>query len=285
MGERIGYQGIPGAYSEEALIAFRPAAEPVPLRTLPDVFAALAAGEIDLAFVPVENSHAGNVAEAYDLMLDNPVTVQAEWIHPVRHFLLGVPGGTLAAVERVFSHPQALSQTAVFLREEGLAAEPFYDTAGAAQMVAERGDEHYAAVAGRLAGERYGLTVLAAGIHTAADNATRFFLLAPGEWTWNDIVREEAPGKTSLMFAVPHRPGSLVRALSIFARDRVNLARLESRPSRQRPWEYLFFADVEGYADERRLRSALQELTRLNPFVRVLGSYPAATQPTGDGTS
>lgn len=273
---RVGYQGVPGAYSEEALLSFLPDARAASYRTLPDLFIGLDEGAINRAFVPVENSHAGSVAETYDLMLEHPVAVIGEWIHPVRHYLLGMEGVQPHEIERVYSHPQALAQTATFLRQARLESEPYYDTAGAAQMVAERKDRRYAAVASRLAGERYGLTVLAEGIQTASDNATRFFLLASGEWNPERAVRGDGRGKTSLAFAVEHRPGTLVRALSSFARQQVNLLKLESRPSRRTPWEYLFFTDVEGYADEERVRAALRELNRLNPMVRVLGSYPAA---------
>jgi prephenate dehydratase len=274
---RVGYQGVPGAYSEEALVAFRPTAQPVSYRTLRELFDALAEGAVAQAFVPIENSHAGSVVEAYDLMVEYDVTIQAELIHPVNHSLLGVPGTKPSEIERVFSHPQALAQTAAFLEEARLTVEPYYDTAGAAQMVAERQDRRYAAVASRLAGERYGLAVLAEGIQTAVDNATRFFLLTAGAWTPDREVASDAPGKTTLIFSVEHHPGALVRALNSFARQHVNLARLESRPSRQRTWEYLFFTDVEGYAHEPPLYSALRELRRLNPFVRVLGSYPSAS--------
>jgi prephenate dehydratase len=271
---RIAYQGVPGAYSEEALAAFRPDADRISGRTLQDVFTMLDAGEVDYAFVPVENSHAGSVVEAYDLMLDFPVHVQGEWIQPVNHYLLGVEGATPGGVERVFSHPQALAQTAAFLRQASLQVEPYYDTAGAAQMVAERRDPRFAAVAGRLAGERYGLVVLAEGIQTQADNATRFFLLARGGWSAESTVQSDLPGKTAIVFAVEHNPGALVRGLTVFSRERVNLARLESRPSRQRPWEYMFFADLEGYETEPSIHRALRELRRLEPFVRVLGSFP-----------
>src|SRR5947209_4591343 len=270
----IGYQGVPGAYSEEALISFLPGVQTAPLRTLTDIFAALENGQIDLAFIPVENSHAGSVAEAYDLMLEYPVTVQAEYVHRVHHLLLGIAGSTPTEVERVYSHPQALAQTERFLRQAHLQTEPFYDTAGAAQMVAERNDPRCAAVASGLAARRYGLAVLADGIQTSEDNATRFFLLAPGSWSSERTVTSDRPGKTSLVFGTEHKPGALVRALSCFSRERVNLSRLESRPSRQRPWEYLFFSDVDGYASEASVQRALRELKRLNPFVRVLGSYP-----------
>lgn len=275
----VGYQGAPGAYSEEALLAFRPDARPASYRTLPELFAALSEGAINKAFVPIENSHAGSVVEAYDLMVEHEVTIEAEAIHPVHHSLLGVPGATPSEIERVFSHPQALAQTAAFLQEARLTTEPYYDTAGAAQMVAERQDPRFAAVASRLAGERYGLAVLAEGIQTSVDNATRFFLIRSGLWE-PDPERTSNGGKTTLAFSVEHRPGTLVRALTSFSRQHVNLARLESRPSRQRPWEYLFFTDVDGYAEEAPVRAALRELTRLNPFVRVLGSYPSAS-PSG----
>jgi prephenate dehydratase len=283
----VGYQGVPGAYSEEALRSFISDARATPRRTLADVFAALAAGEIDLAFVPVENSHAGSVAEAYDLMLDHPVTVLAEHVHQVHHLLLGIEGTEPSEIECVYSHPQALAQTDVFLRQARLQTEPYYDTAGAAQMVAERQDRRFAAVASRLAGEHYGLAVLAEGIQTAADNATRFFLLCAGaREAWDMALPEPdgvlGPGKTSLVFGTEHKPGALVRALSCFARERVNLCRLESRPSRRRPWEYLFFTDVDGYAHQPELTRALRELNRLNPFVRILGTYPAA--PTQEET-
>jgi prephenate dehydratase len=275
---KVGYQGVLGAYSEEALITNFPETEPVSCRTLVDGFAALSAGEVEAIFIPVENSHAGTVVEAYDLMLEQPVTVRAERIHLIRHCLLGLPGAELRAIERVYSHPQALSQAAAFLRQHNLPAEPFYDTAGAAQMVAERGDRRYAAVASHLAGERYGLSILAEDIQTASDNATRFFLLEPGSWTPDRTVFDGTTGKTALVFSTEHKPGALVRALSCFSREQVNLARLESRPSRQKPWEYLFFTDVEGYAHEPRLNRALRELKRLNPYVQVLGSVPAAHQ-------
>lgn len=284
----VGYQGVPGAYSEEALAALLPDAHPTALRTLSDVFAALSAGEIDRAFVPVENSHAGSVAEAYDLMVEYPVTILAEYVHQVNHLLLGIDGSDTATVERVFSHPQALAQSDRFLRQANLASEPYYDTAGAAQMVAERRDPRLAAVAGRLAGERYGLAVLAEGIQTSSDNATRFFLLAPGTWTPSRTMTAPRPGKTSLVFGTEHKPGALVRALSCFSRERVNLSRLESRPSHQRPWEYLFFTDIDGYANEPDVDRALRELQRLNPFARILGSYPGGlldTETNPDGAS
>jgi prephenate dehydratase len=278
---RVGYQGVPGAYSEEALLSFQPDANPVPYRTLPDLFTALSQGEIQRAFVPIENSHAGSVAEAYDLLLEYEVRVQSEWVHPINHCLLGVEGAKPSDLQRVFSHPQALAQTDKFLRQAQLETEAYYDTAGAAQMVAERRDPAYAAVAGRLAGERYGLIVLAEGIQTSADNATRFFLVAPGAWQLGEDRSLAGQGRTTLAFSVEHRPGALVRALSCFSRRQVNLNRIESRPSRRRPWEYLFFADLEGYAHQPQVSASLRELERLNPMVRILGSYPAAERDDG----
>lgn len=275
LGPRIGFQGVPGAYSEEALLAFMPEAQAVPYRTLADLFAALSSGEIAHAFVPVENSHAGSVVEAYDLMLAHAVTVSAEWTHPVRHLLLGAPGATLESVVRVYSHPQALAQTSAFLQSHGLSQEPYYDTAGAAKMVAEEADSTQAAVAGQQAARRYGLEVLACGIETSADNATRFFLLAAGGWSAGRTTHGAA-GKTSLVFGVEHQPGTLARALQCFSEAGVNLSRLESRPSRQRPWEYLFFADLQGSEDEPPVREALERLRQVTTQIRILGSYPGA---------
>ena len=271
----VAYQGVPGAYSEEALIGAFAGARPVSCRVLGDVFAAIDNGDVEYGFIPVENSHAGTVAEAYDLILEHPVSVLAERIHPVRHYLLGVPGAKVADVQRVFSHPQALAQAMTYIRNAGMETEPYYDTAGAAKMVAERGDPYCAAVASCLAAQRYGLDVLAENIQTASTNATRFFLLGRGRWKREQRAEEQGPGKTSLVFFTEHRPGALVEALNCFARQGVNLAYLESRPSRQKSWEYGFFADIQGYEHEPPVHTSVEELSRLLPFVQVLGSYSA----------
>src|SRR5579872_7109247 len=243
----VGYQGAPGAHSEEALRSFLSPVHPVPHRTLNDLFQALSDGEVEFALVPIENSHAGTIGEVYDLLLEHEVSVIAEHIHEVHLYLLGVEGTEPSQVEVVYSHPQALAQTDRFLRNARLQSEPYYDTAGAAQMVAERGDRRYAAVASRLAGDHYGLAVLAEGIETSPENATRFFLVKRGAWLREQTVAADGPGRTSVVFGVPHQPGALVRALTCFARERINLSRLESRPSKNRPWEYLFFTDIDGY--------------------------------------
>ncbi|MGH2448123.1 MAG: prephenate dehydratase [Chloroflexota bacterium] len=272
----IGYQGVPGAYSEQALLANYPDADRRPSRTLPELFSTLISGDIVRALVPIENSYAGSVDEAYDLMLANSVSIVAEHIHPVEHALLATPGASLTTIKRVFSHPQALAQTSEYLLAHHLQATPYYDTAGAAEMVAENEDSSCAAVASRLAADYYGLAVLADNIQTARDNSTRFVLLCAGGWSPALRTESAFPGKTALAFSVEHHPGALVQALESFAQRGVNLLRLASRPSRQRPWEYVFFAEAAGYEHEPRVHEALGELSRLGIWFRVLGSYKAA---------
>lgn len=270
MGElTVAFQGEHGAYSEEAVRAIFPQGRPMPHRTLRDVFDAVAGGRVDRAVVPIENSQAGSINDTYDLLLEHRerLCVTAEYMLRVRHMLLALPGQRLADIHTVYSHPQALAQSERFLATLNARVEPAYDTAGSAQRIAAEQLRGVAAVAGRGAGEAYGLEILAEGIETSPDNYTRF--LAVGH--------EPAPpprSKTSLVMSTHNTPGALYHALGPFAARGVNMTKLESRPSRARPWEYIFYLDVEGDADEEPLRSALTALNGLTPMLVILGSYP-----------
>ena len=278
----VAYQGLAGAFSEAAAAALFPADPLVPQRTFAQVFATLESGEAAAAIVPVENTHAGAVADVYDLLLAHrSVHIVAEAVVRVRHCLLGVPGATLKGVRVARSHPQALAQVEAFLRRHAIEPEVAYDTAGAAAEIAERGDRAVAAVASRRAATRYGLDVLAESIETAAENFTRFFALARAD---DDGVAERipaafraGPSKTSLAYATANIPGALIRSLQPFATAGIQLTKIESRPSRAAPWDYVFYLDFEGDPALSPAAEALALMRVCCTWIQVLGTYPAAT--------
>lgn len=284
MSLRIAYQGTAGAYSEECAAMLFPDAELAGHRTFAAAFDDLQQGRADAAVLPVENSTAGAVSDVYDLLLGHAdLTVVGEAIIPVRHCLLGLPGATLAGIRAARSHPQALAQSESFLRARGIEPREAYDTAGATDEVRQAGDPGVAAVASRRAGERAGLVVLAADIQTVVDNSTRFFVLArsgdPRPQSAVPGAHRAGEAKTSLVFATDDQPGALVRALQPFATAGVNLAKIESRPSRDRPWTYVFYLDIHGDVAASPAREALALLRTCCSWVRVLGTYPMAVTP------
>ena len=280
MSMRVAYQGMPGAYSEECAAMLFPDAELVGERTFAAVFEGLDRRDVHAAVLPVENSTAGAVNDVYDLLLHHEdLMVVGEAILPVRHCLLGLPGATLEGIRVARSHPQALAQSEAFLRDHGIEPREAYDTAGATDEVRSGSDPSVAAVASRRASERAGLIVLAADIQTVSDNSTRFFVLArSGDAPQAAIPTAHRSGepKTSLVFATDDRPGALVRALQPFATAGVNHAKIESRPSRERPWTYVFYLDIHGDVAESPSREAFALLRTCCAWVRVLGTYPAA---------
>jgi prephenate dehydratase len=279
----IAYQGLAGAFSEAAAAALFPGATLVPRRTFAEVFAALEAHEVDAAVVPVENTHAGSVADVYDLLRQHTgAKVVAEVIVRVRHCLLGVRGSSLAGIRVARSHPQALAQVEEFLRTHGIQPEVAFDTAGAAAEVAEAKDPVVAAVASRRAAERYGLDVLEDSIETSTDNFTRFFAVA------SEADREVAglipaalrkgPTKTSLVYKTANLPGALVRSLQPFATAWLQLSKIESRPSRAAPWDYVFYLDFEGDPTAWPAKEALALMRTCCEWIQQLGTYQAATE-------
>jgi prephenate dehydratase len=268
---RVAFQGIAGAYSEEAIRQhFGPEAQGVPCRTLDALFPPVELGEVDFAMVPVENSVAGTVAGAYELMLHHDLRIHAEVVLRVRHMLLAPPGTELADLAQVRSHPQALAQCQRYLDRHGLAPEPAFDTAGSARDLAADPAPGVAAIASALAAELYGLAVVSPNIEDVAFNYTRFFVLAR-----DDPPQPERP-KTSLIFSSRHQPGALYDCLGEFAQRGINLTKIESRPRRNRPWQYIFYLDFEGYWHDPDCERAILGLLRRASFVKLLGSYPAA---------
>ena len=274
--ERVSFQGEKGAFSQEAAHQLLgPAIEVVPCQRFDDLFRSLATREADAAVVPIENTLHGSVHENYDHLLKFDFPIVAETSVRIVHNLIAPPGVPFRRLRRVYSHPVALNQCLKFFeRYPKLERVPFYDTAGGVKMLMQERPEDAAAIASSVAAEIYGATILKRSIEDDRKNFTRFFLLRRPEQV--PPLPKEAAGKwkTSLVFTTHNVPGSLFRALSAFALRDVNLIKIESRPLRGKPWEYLFYVDLIGRIDEQRLKNALGHLGELADFLRVLGCYP-----------
>ena len=286
---RIAIQGELGSFSHEAALALSAQAEVVPCTLSADVFRALMEGSVDAAVIPIENSLAGSVLEHYDLLLANDVRIEKEHLLRIRHNLIAPDGSLLADLQRVYSHPIALEQCRGFFRQhQQLQPIPFYDTAGSVKHVLAHPDPPCGAIASRQAAVQYGGRLMAEGIEDHPENYTRFFLirsfarsqrsgaLPAGAISAAD-VQPARSNKVSLCFAVENRPGSLVEALAVFARQQTNLTKLESRPVPGSPWQYIFYADYQ-MEDPAKADRALAELARSCSMVKELGRYIAAAR-------
>jgi len=267
---KVAIQGERGAFSHEAALDLLGIeTEILPRPSFDALFDAMTLGEADRALVPIENSLAGSIHENYDRLRSRPFHIVAETQLRIRHCLVAHPGATLEGIREVASHPVALAQCREFFaRHRGMEAVAAYDTAGSVKDLMREGGLHRGAIASRLAAETYGGRILLEGIEDDAQNYTRFLLLA----------REpaSAPGpaaKTTAVFTLQNVPGALHRALGVFAGRGLDLAKIESRPLRGRPWEYVFYLDVLG-DPAGELATALDELRSLSSEFRVLGSYP-----------
>ena len=267
---RIAFQGEPGAYSEAAARLFAPEAEAVPCRSFEDVFAAVSDGRASRGILPMENSIGGSIHRNYDLLLEHELPIIGEVELQVEHCLLARPGTRLGDLQAVYSHPQALAQCEEYLRRlTGVEIVAVYDTAGGAKLVAEGTRPGAGALASRRAAEIFGLEVLEEAVQDYASNVTRFVLIAR-----SPDPKTEA-NKTSLVFALKSTPGALFRALSCFALRDINLTKLESRPIRGRPWEYMFYADVDIARQAPACSRAITQLGEFAQWVLTLGTYRA----------
>lgn len=272
----VAYQGEPGAYSERAVRGLFPDADPMPCDTVRLVFSRVTSGEADLGVVPLENSQAGSVNETYELVWHTSLLrLVGETVIRVDHALLGVPGARLEDVRVAKSHWQALAQCEDFLSSMRIDPVPVHDTAGAARQIAASGRPDEAAVASVDAAVNFGLAVLAERIQTEKENFTKFGVI--GRDGIDPGLGE--PDKTSLVMAVLDQPGSLLHSLEPFASRGINLHKLESRPRRGKPFEYLMYVDVMASADDPSLKEALGEVERHTSLLRVLGSYRSAGDP------
>jgi len=270
---KVAFQGEAGAYSEDAIYEFFSSrVQPIPCKRFSDVFRKVEDGDVDFGVVPIENSIEGSVTQVYDLFLDHEVKVCGEVVLRIIHCLIANPGLKINSIKVVFSHPQALGQCKSFLEQLNCEIVPTYDTAGSVKIIKERNMVNAAAIASERAASIYDMEILARDIADNPNNYTRFFILSKQDAspTGND--------KTSIIFSTKHVPGALYMALGEFAQRGINLTKIESRPTRQKPWEYNFYLDFEGHRLEPRCIEALEGLKKKAIFVKVLGSYPKAPE-------
>jgi len=272
---RVAYLGPEHTYSHEAARgAFGASVEFVPQASFAAVFQEVQNGRADFGVVPIENSTEGAVGPALDLLIDTPLVIISEILQPVRHALMSREGDP-SKVRRIVSHQQSLGQCRVYLSTKfaDRELEAVASNALAAQRAAQ--DASLGAIASRAAAEAYGLKIIAENIQDIAQNTTRFLVIG------TRAVPKSGRDKTTILFAVPDKVGALNTALSLFAKNKINISKIESRPLRGRSWEYLFFVDLEGHRDDARVKRALGALQHRTLFLKVLGSYPEARSAAG----
>ena len=274
----VAFQGERGAFSEEAARRLLgPEVAVLPCARFEDIFGSVKEGAAAAAVVPIENTLAGSVHENYDHLQNFELPIVAETSVRIVHNLMALKGVKFSRIRRVFSHPVALNQCLDFFqRNPQIERIPFYDTAGSVKMVVSEGLTDAAAIGAAVAAEIYGAHILRRSIESDRRNFTRFFLLRTPAYARRHPASAgpNTPWKTSLVFSTRNVPGSLFRALSAFALRDISLVKIESRPLRGKPWEYLFYVDLLGHVDAPAVRNALRHLEELADFLRVLGCYP-----------
>jgi prephenate dehydratase len=279
-GPLAAFSGEPGAFAEDALLAALVAPRSVPVGGFREVFEAVRDGLADVGVVPIENVVNGTVRENYDLLLEHDLVIRGEVVVPVRLCLAALPGARIEQIERVYSHIQALGQADLFLRRRPWALLTTYNTAGAGRLIRERTEIGSAAVLSPRAAAYFELAILADGIENDPANRTRFILVgrpaAAFPAGWRQPLAGPAAARTTLAFAVRNEPGTLLAVLKVLADHRLNLSTLESRPSREVAWEYVFWADVDADLLGPAGAAALDEIRPLTTMIRVLGAYQRA---------
>jgi prephenate dehydratase len=279
MKRTVAFQGELGAFSQVAASQLAPDYTPVPLATFDQVFKAASNGKQDAAVIPIENTLHGSVHENYDHLLKYELPIQGETFVRIVHNLIVPPGVKRSQIRRVYSHPVALNQCRHFFEANpGFEKTPFYDTAGSVKMLMENDLKDAGAIASATAAGIYGARILQKSIEDDRENYTRFFLLKRPGKRQSPKPQAGVRYKTSVVFTVRNIPGALFRALSAFALRDLNLTKIESRPLRGKPWDYLFYVDFIGHTADPVTRNALGHLAELADMWRVLGCYPAAKQ-------
>lgn len=276
---KIGFQGVPGAYSELASRQlFGAKCKTVPCDSFEDVFEAVDKGKVDRGMIPIENSLAGSIHLNYDLLLQHKLHIVGEAYLKVEHTLLTLSSTQLKDIREVRSHPQALAQCShFFAKHRVIKPVAWFDTAGAARDIAQEKPANVAALASEYAGKLYGLKILRKGMQNKKNNFTRFLAIARRP---PPAPRQRgAKYKTSIVFGAKNEAGSLFRILGIFAAHKIDLNKIESRPNPASPFEYRFYLDLAGGVSDANIKQALKELKNLTIDLRILGSYPTARLP------
>ena len=271
----IAYAGEPGAFAEDAVLAAFGEVPRDPVPSFRSVFDTVTAGDASAGVVPIENVIHGTVRENYDLLIEYELVIVGEVVVPVRLCLAALPGQAIEGIERVYSHIQALGQAEAFLRARPWQLLSTYNTAGAGRAIVEAGERGAAAVLSPRAAALFGLEILADDIGDLPDNRTRFLVLARPGASAPPLVDPPAQRRTTLVVAVRNEPGTLLAVLRVIAGHGLNMRKLESRPSRERAWEYVFWIDLDGDVAEPAMAAALDEVRGVTTMARVLGSYPS----------
>lgn len=269
---KIGFQGESGSYSEIAALRFFSSFKSsfIPFRSFQDLFDNVENSFIDAAIVPIENSIEGSVNETYDLLVEKHLFVTGEIYQRIRHCLIVNKQQSLEP-KTVFSHPQALAQCRNYIRKKSLEPIPSYDTAGSVKFIKEHSLGDASAIASKRAAEIYDMKIIEEGIEDKNNNFTRFLVISkiPNNQT-------NTADKTSIIFSISHTPGSLFLILKEFATRNINLTKIESRPTKDIPWEYYFFVDFEGNPDDDVIKTSLLDIKKETLFFKILGSYKKA---------
>ena len=268
--KKIGFQGELGSYSEIAALRFfsNSQANFIPFRSFQDLFDNVENSFLDAAIIPVENSIEGSVNETYDLLMEKQLFVTGEIYQRIRHCL--ITNKRSQEIKTVYSHPQALAQCRNYIRRRSLEPIPSYDTAGSVKFIKEHSLAHASAIASKRAAEIYDMKLIEEGIEDKNNNFTRFLVISkiPGNQTEAD--------KTSIIFSISHTPGALFLILKEFALRNINLTKIESRPTKDIPWEYYFFVDFEGSPNEDTIKKSMLNIKKETLFFKILGSYKKA---------
>ncbi len=268
----IAFQGARYAFSEMAARQFfNDEFNAVPCRTFDDVFETVVANGADYGVIPVENSLTGSIHRVYDLLLSHDLKIVGEISLRVEQHLIAHPGVALEEIRVIYSHPQALEQCRKFLTSlKNVESVASYDTAGSVKMIRDQKMRQAAAIGSHWAAKDYGMQIIKTEIEDIPENFTRFYVLSREPKTFGD------PDKTSIVFSMQSIPGALFKSLSVFALRDIDLLKIESRPLRGRPWDYIFYLDFAGSMEQERCKNAIRHLEEITTQLKVLGSYPAA---------
>jgi prephenate dehydratase len=266
---KVAFQGELGAYSQAAAISFfKEPIETIPYPTFYEALESTENNNSDYTILPVENSLEGSVGESYDLLLTTKLNVLGEIYLRISHCLISLQN--FEKINTVYSHPQALGQCRKFIQKNHLKSIPTYDTAGSVKILLELNKDNIACIASRKAAQIYNVPILREGIEDNPNNYTRFLVLANKE---REITSKD---KTSIIFAIKHLPGALYNILEKFNASKVNLTKIESRPTKSTPWEYNFYVDFEGHYKDINIQRTINEIRPNTIFLKILGSYPRA---------
>jgi len=266
---KVSFQGERGAYSEAAARSFlNEEVETIPYSTFTQVLESTINNQTNFSVLPVENSLEGSVGESYDLLYSTSLNAVGEIYYRIEHCLIG--NGKLEEIDTVYSHPQALGQCRDFIQKYNMKTVPTYDTAGSVRIIKEINKRNVSCIASKTASQIYKMPILSEKISNKLNNYTRFLVLS------KKTSKETGKDKTSIIFSITHEPGSLFRIIENFQNYKVNLTKIESRPTKSTNWEYNFYVDFEGHSENPQISKMLAEIKKETLFMKILGSYPSA---------